>query len=242
MCISHKHILLCRVEPRHCGEGAWQTPVLPASSWAPGPTHPIPLARPLKKEARWPSYSQVPPHPATSELVPLSAGPCSAAPGPTRSHPSSPEPGSANPRPASLPERESPALLVLVSAREAFHARPYFTRLLWVWLLQKIWLLALQSNLPARGGDAGQRMGSGKQGKSVGDLWPTIGGPGLGPGRCLGSTSTMWACDMPNGSDGSVLPGAPYRGVPKGLNRADTEGLGGTGRSPASPSSVSVIL
>lgn len=157
-----------QVEPRHCGEGARQTPVLPASSWAPGLTHSIPLARPLRKEARWPSCSQVPPHPATSGLVPLSAGPCSVALGPTRPHPSSPELGSANPRAASLPERESPALLVLVSAREAFHARPCFTRLLWVWLLQKLWLLALQSGLPARGDDADQRTGSGRQGKSVG--------------------------------------------------------------------------
>lgn len=67
-------------------------------------------------------------------------------------------------------------------------------------------------------------------------------GSQLEAGHCLGSTSTLWACDMTDGSDGSVLPGAPYRGGPKGLDRADTEGLDGTGRSPASPSSVSVIL
>lgn len=57
--------------------------------------------------------------------------------------------------------------------------------LLWVWLLQKVWLLALQTGLPGRGCDAGQRVGSARQGKSAGGLWPTAGAR-AGPGALSG--------------------------------------------------------
>jgi len=183
-CASVIGTFYLQVEPRHCSGGARQTPVLPASSWAPGPTHPTPPARPVRKEAKWPSCSQVPPHPATSGLVPLSAGPCSVAPGPTRSTSFLSRTRLSCPRAASLPKRESPALPVSVSAREALRARRCFTRLLWVWLLQKVWLLALQTGLPGRGCDTGQR-GSARQGKSAGGLWPTAGAR-AGPGALSG--------------------------------------------------------
>lgn len=123
MRLGHRHSLL-PVEPRHCGQGTQQTPALSASSWFPGPTHPTPLARPLRKETKWPSCSQVPPHPATGGPVPLSAGPCSVAPGPTRPTSFLSRARLSRPRAASRPERESLALLVSVSAREAFRARP----------------------------------------------------------------------------------------------------------------------
>lgn len=136
----------------------WRDPADTSSPcrWlGPRPHSSHPSGRATEKEAKWPTCSQVPPHPATRGLVPLSAGPCSVAPGPTRptSFPSNTR--LSRPGAASLPERESPALPVSIPAREALCARLCFTKPLGVWLLRKVWLLTLPSGLPGRAGDAG---------------------------------------------------------------------------------------
>lgn len=175
------------VEPRHCNGGAWQTPALPASSWAPGPAHPISLTRPLRKEAKWPSCSQLPPH----------HGHQWAGCPQHRTLLSSSWPNQANILPfqnraqTCPPETESSALLVSVSAREAFHAQAH--RMPWVWLL------TLRSGLPTR------------RGGTVQTKVQEVEGKGSRLEHRLGPTR-LWAapprCDLPHGSDGSLFPGA----------------------------------
>lgn len=171
-------------------------------------TGPHSSARPLRTEVRQPLAPSSPPTAADNGLIPLSADPCSAAPGPTKltSFPSRARLSSS--MAASLLEREPPALRVSLSA---IHARPSLTRLLYSCGKRSGFLLCSQACL---GNRATQTNVLGVEGK--GSLsWSATAclRTGTEPGWSLGS-HRLWAASpwygLAHGSGSSLFPQAPH--------------------------------